>query len=157
MFDESPETFSENQEEKMPSLKHSYVCSEIMRQLLADEHIQPLPELTLDIEKGLTPDISVYRKDSIQIEPFGDHVKYDQMPILAIEIVSPSQNIYQLREKSSLLRNHGVQAIWTVEPYAHSVLVNDASGEHLFREESIESANIRVDFARIFRKSETRT
>ena len=149
-LDESVETTSENQE-KMPSLKHSYICSGILRQLFADEQLQVLPELTLNIEKGLTPDISVYDKDTIQIEPFDDYVKYDRMPILAIEIISPSQNVQQLREKSKLMKNHGIQAIWTVEPYTRSVLVNDANGEHLFREESVESANIRVDFARVFR------
>lgn len=52
----------ENQVEEMPSLNHSYICAQIMRQLLQDNLLQPLPELTLDIDDGLTPDISVYKE-----------------------------------------------------------------------------------------------
>ncbi len=48
---------------EMPSLNHSYICAQIMRQLLQDESLQPLPELTLDIENGLTPYISVFQKE----------------------------------------------------------------------------------------------
>jgi len=53
---------------EMPSLNHSYICAQIMRQLLQDELIQPLPELTLDIDNGLTPDISVFKKDRVAID-----------------------------------------------------------------------------------------
>jgi len=49
----------EKQVEEMPSLNHSYICAQVMRQLLQDDSIQPLPELTLDIDNGLTLDISV--------------------------------------------------------------------------------------------------
>ncbi len=52
--------------EAMPSLNHSYICAQVMRQLLQDDSIQPLPELTLDIDNGLTPDISVFKKEIIQ-------------------------------------------------------------------------------------------
>ena len=50
--------------EEMPSLNHSYICAQVMRQLLQDDAIQPLPELTLDIDNRLTPDISVFKKDN---------------------------------------------------------------------------------------------
>ena len=54
------------QEDAMPSLNHSYICAQVMRQLLQDDSIQPLPALTLEIENGLTPDISVFKKEDIQ-------------------------------------------------------------------------------------------
>jgi hypothetical protein len=34
----------------MPSLNHSYICSKILRQLFANEKIEALTELTLDID-----------------------------------------------------------------------------------------------------------
>jgi len=44
-----------------------------MRQLLQDHSIQPLLELTLDIDNGLTPGISVFKKEKIQPNFFEDN------------------------------------------------------------------------------------
>lgn len=137
-------------EKEMPSLNHSYVCARIMSQLFEQIEIQPLPELTLDIENGLTPDISVYRKDELTVDPLDDFAKFKQMPILAVEIISASQTIQAMREKSKVLKNAGIPAVWTVEPYLRSILVYDKNGERLFREEIVESENIRVDFSKVF-------
>jgi len=38
----------------MPSLNHSYMCLQIIKQLIVNDEIVPLPELTLDIANGLT-------------------------------------------------------------------------------------------------------
>jgi hypothetical protein len=43
-----------------PSLNHSYICSQISRQLFSNEKVEAFTKLTLDIDKGLTPDICVY-------------------------------------------------------------------------------------------------
>ena len=56
--------------ESMPSLNHSYICIEVIKQLLDNKNIQPLPELTLDIDNGLTPDISVFLKKQIKTRFF---------------------------------------------------------------------------------------
>ena len=93
----------QEQVEEMPSLNHSYICAQMMRQLLQDEKIQPLPELTLDIENGLTPDISVFPKEQIQPNFFEDVLKVKQPPILAIEVISSSQSIQAILEKAKLL------------------------------------------------------
>ncbi len=42
-----PDQIDEEQVEKMASLNHSYVCAQIMKQLLQNDGLQPLPELTL--------------------------------------------------------------------------------------------------------------
>ena len=138
------------EEEDMPSLNHSYLCAQIMRQLLENEKIQPLPELTLDIEKGLTPDISVFPKEQIQPNFFEDVLKVQQMPILAIEVVSSSQSIHTILEKADLLVQAGVKTVWTVEPYGRSVFVISLNGKELFHEELVTSEGIQVDFAKVF-------
>ena len=56
----------------MPSLNHSYVCLQIIKQLIVNDEIVPLPELTLDIANGLTPDISVFLKNKIKPNLFHD-------------------------------------------------------------------------------------
>lgn len=136
--------------EEMPSLNHSYICAQVMRQLLQDDSIQPLPELTLDIDNGLTPDISVFKKEKIQPNFFEDILKVKDLPILAIEIISSSQSIQSILEKSKLLVNSGVKTVWTVEPYGRSIFVINKEGKKLFHEDIVESEGIKVDFTRVF-------
>jgi Uma2 family endonuclease len=135
----------------MPSLNHSYICLQILRQLLLQNELEPLPELTLDIGKGLTPDISVFRKEAIQPNFLRDVPRYSQMPILAIEVISASQNIQELLEKALQLIEAGVKAVWTIEPYGRTIFVTTSSGETLFHNELVESEGIQVDFAQVFR------
>lgn len=142
----------EAQVEKMPSLNHSYVCAQVMKQLLQNDALQPLPALTLDIDKGLTPDIAVFPKANIQPDFFTDILKVQQLPLLAIEIVSSSQSIQTLLDKAKLLVNAGVQTVWVVEPYSRSIFVINQKTNALFHEEPVESDGIRVDFAKVFRR-----
>ena len=136
--------------EEMPSLNHSYICAQVMRQLLQDDAIQPLPELTLDIDNGLTPDISVFKKEQIQPNFFEDVLKMKELPILAIEVISSSQSIQAILEKSKLLVNSGVKTVWTIEPYGRSIFVINQAGKQLFHENMVESEGIKVDFSKVF-------
>lgn len=136
---------------KVPSLNHSYVCFQILRQLLRDDEIYALPELSLDIATGLTPDISVYRKDGIHPDFFHDVLKYPKVPILAVEVISPSQTIQSLLNRARMLTMAGVQAVWTVEPFSRSVFVTTPDGERLYGAEPVQSEGIRVDFSQVFR------
>ena len=148
MLDIQPIQESEGKE--MPSLHHSYVCAQMMRQLLQDNHIQSLPELTLDIENGLTPDISVFLSEQIRLDSFEDTLKVQQVPLLAIEIISSSQNIQAMLAKAKTLLKAGVKVVWTVEPYGRSIFVSTGQSERLFHEEPVESEGIRVDFSQVF-------
>lgn len=139
-----------NTETVMPSLNHSYVCLQITRQLLRNEEIEPLPELTLDVDNGLTPDISVYPKAAIKPNFFHDIVRFKEMPLLAVEVVSSSQTIQEMLSKAQALIEAGVNTVWTVEPHSHSVFVTSLAGEHLYHQDCVESEGIQVDFAKVF-------
>ena len=147
---ENTEAITHAQMAEMPSLNHSYICAQLMRQLLQDENIQPLPELTLDIENGLTPDISIFPKDQIYPDFFEDTFKVKQLPILAIEVISPSQSIQAILEKAELLVKAGVRTVWVVEPYGRSLFIISNEGKQLFHEETVESEGIKVNFAKVF-------
>ena len=136
--------------EEMPSFNHSYICLQTILQLNQNPDIIPLPELTLDIDKGLTPDISVFPKDKVKPNFFEDITKYPDMPTLAIEIISASQNIQDLLAKAKLLVRNGVKAVWTVEPFTNTVFVTDKIGEKRLHNQIIESEGITVDFRQIF-------
>jgi Uma2 family endonuclease len=136
--------------EKMPSLNHSYICLQIIKQLLQNETIAPLPELTLDILGGVTPDISVFPKEKIHPNFFNDVVKFSQLPPLAIEIISPSQNIQMMLEKARSLIHAGINTVWIVEPFGKNVFISTASDEKLIHNGIAKAGNIEVDFTQVF-------
>ena len=114
--------------------------------------IKALPELSLDIDKGITPDISVFPKDQIKPNFRRDVTKFPEMPILAIEVISASQNIQDLLVKADALVAHGVRTVWTIEPFTETIFVTTQSGEEKFSSQTIESEGIKVDFQKIFNK-----
>ena len=138
------------EEKEMPSLNHSVICLRIIRQLLENPTIEPLPELTLDIDKGITPDISVYKSAQIKPNFRRDITRYSEMPILAIEVISASQNIQDLLIKADLLVGNGVKAVWTIEPFTNTIFVTTKDSEEKFTNQEIESEGIKVDFKKIF-------
>ncbi len=137
----------------MLSLNHSYICLQLMRQLLLNEDIEPLPELTLDIGNGLTPNIAIFPKNKIQPNLFHDIPQFQEKPLLAIEVVSSSQTIQEMLHKAHWLVNEGVKVVWTVEPYSRTVFVTTLDADTLFHEEVVENENIKIDFAQIFSKT----
>ena len=150
MLEEIVELEQESVEEEMPSFNHSYICLQTILQLNQNPAIVPLPELTLDIDKGLTPDISVYPKEKVKPNFFQDVTKYPEMPSLAVEIISASQNIQDLLDKAKTLVRHGVKAVWTVEPFGNTIFITTEQGEKRFHNEIVESEGITVDFGQIF-------
>lgn len=134
----------------MPSLNHSYVCSQILKQLFAYSEFEALTELTLDIDNGLTPNICVYPAELIQPNFLRDIHKVQQMPVLAIEVISASQNIQSILEKSERMVNAGIKSVWSIEPFTRAIFVTNPQGERIFYNQIVESENITIDFERIF-------
>lgn len=151
-IEEIVETQSEKQieEKEMPSFNHSYICAEIIEQLTETKIFKALPELTLDIFNGLTPDISVYPRDQIKPNFLRDFPRFPEMPVLAIEVISASQNIQDLLEKAEIFVQNGVKAVWTIEPFSGSIFVTTKNGEEIFHNQEVESEGIKVDFKKIF-------
>ncbi len=143
-------TEERSEEKEMPSFNHSYICKEILRQLFENENIDAFPELTLDIENGIIPDISVYVRKKVKPDFFRDYAKYPEIPVLAVEVISASQNIQTLLEKAETLIKNGVKVVWTIEPFSRTVFVTTDKGEEIFHDQIVESENIKVDFKKIF-------
>jgi Uma2 family endonuclease len=144
------EAEKEVEEEEMPSFIHSYLCGEIMEHLAQHKEIKAFPELTLAIGNGITPDISIYPRQKERPSFLRDISKFPEMPILAIEIISSSQNIQDLLEKAIILVENGTKAVWTVEPFTNTVFVTTKDGEKRFHNTEVESEGIKVDFRQIF-------
>lgn len=150
MLAEVEEIIVEEEEKEMPSFNHSYICKAILRQLFQYENVDACPELTLDIENGIIPDISVYLREEVKPDFFRDFAKYPEIPVLAIEVISATQNIQTLLEKAETLIKNGVKAVWTIEPFSRTVFVTTEKGEEIFHNQEVESEGIKVDFKKIF-------
>jgi Uma2 family endonuclease len=81
-----------------------------------------LSEVTLEFDgRAFTPDIAVFSK----LEPdwVHDEIRLTDVPLLAIEILSPRQSMYDLIEKTDIYFAHGVKSCWIVQPSLKSIAV----------------------------------
>ena len=99
----------------------------------------------------MRPDLCLYPKRSLS-RPF-DILKMAEMPLLAIEILSPSQGIQEILEKFAIYFACGVQSCWLVEPITALVIVYPSLYYRLvFSSNEVvdEKLGIRLPFAEIF-------
>ncbi|MDM8559398.1 Uma2 family endonuclease [Candidatus Parabeggiatoa sp. HSG14] len=130
----------------IPSLNHSFICSRILRQLFDNKAIEALTELTLDIGNGITPDICIYPSEIIHPNFSRDITRMQQIPTVAIEVISASQNIQDVLEKAEQLVNEGIKAVWTIEPYTRTVFETKKNKEDILSAQIAEFDNIKIDF-----------
>jgi len=70
-----------------------------------------------DLPNFRFPDVSYWRPDA----PFGDQ----QPPSLAVEILSPTQSIAELRRKCEMLRSTGVETCWLIDPVSRTAELHE--------------------------------
>ena len=80
-----------------------------------------LSQFDLKAKEELKPDICIYPKR--KINPTHDILKMSEMPLLAIEILSPKQGTYDILEKFKAYFELGIQSCWLVIPSNLSITV----------------------------------
>ena len=118
----------ENEESfDMGSWNHALVQSRLNR-LLPDDKFTLVTELSLDIStidlsqfnlkaRGeLKPDICLYPPTRRGLSRPTDILKMSEMPLLAIEILSPTQGMYEIKEKFKVYFALGIKSCWLVAP-----------------------------------------
>lgn len=146
-FDFSVESFASQHS----SLNHSYICAQILRQLLQDKTLEPLPFVTLALGEGITPDISVFEEQEIVPNFFNDFTQIKTLPCLAIEVLSANQSLQIRMDRANRLIMNGVPIVWIVESWSKCVFEITQEGQQLFHQTLINSGGIAVDFAKVFR------
>lgn len=114
----------------MPNTVHSVVQADIAfnLKLKCGKKFTIGTELTLDMQPNpLTPDVVVMEKRLVNYQD--DTPRESQPPIVAIEIISPSQGYSIFKEKIARYFNFGVQSFWLVEPYFKNIRVFSAPGK----------------------------
>jgi Uma2 family endonuclease len=124
-------------DEDMGSFNHGYI--QVRLGILFDRlgSFTPVNELSLDVsgielskfdirsKEEIKPDISLYPKRGLS-QP-RDILKMREMPLLAVEILSPKQGLYEIWEKFRLYFELGIQSCWLVEPTTRVVTVYSSS------------------------------
>ncbi|MCI5158857.1 MAG: Uma2 family endonuclease [Candidatus Electrothrix sp. AUS1_2] len=107
-----------------PSLYHSAIAVNISGELVKQKEFRAHFELTVVIDGvDYQPDISVYKRKKLHYISEQDEPKTAELPLLAIEIVSPSQTMNELIRKADFYVESGIQSVWIVHPQTHSITV----------------------------------
>jgi len=126
------------------------LCRKIILAVEQSGQWEAWPELMLDIEGGLIPDIAIYGVGVLAPNFLEDQTRCAILPTVAVEVVSPSQPIHGLMRKAGKFLRAGIPAVWTVEPYGQVVYISTAQGRKTQLAGVAENEGIRVDFASIF-------
>jgi len=135
-----------------PSYNHAYIHAKLIGALLKVGTYSVFSELTLDIDGAdHVPDISLYPKRTIN--RLDDVIRVSEMPLLAVEILSPTQGTWDVLKKFKVYFQAGVKSCWLVEPVTSAVVVCSAPGRaRTFVEDEIvdETLGLRVPIKEIF-------
>jgi len=130
----------ENEESYMGSLNHSFTVGRIAGLLFNDARFTVMPELSLDASQidlskfglkaknELKPDISIY--PNTMKRQRRDVIKMLQMPLLAIEVVSPTQGVEEILVKFDAYFALGIKSCWLVEPAVDVLHVYPQPDQH---------------------------
>lgn len=124
----------EHKEPELGSRNHSFVQARITSLLSNDERFSVFVELSLDTRQidltqlglnaksELKPDVCIYPKN-VGFNEEIDELKMSEMPLLAIEIISPKQGINEILMKFKTYFALGVKSCWLVIPPLKSISV----------------------------------
>ncbi len=127
------------EEIKMGSLYHSATQAKLTCLLGIDERFTVMTELSLDMSQydfsqydikakdEVKPDICLYPSD--MEFPDRDIVKMTEMPLLIIEILSPSQGVKELKDKVYAYFEMGIKTCWLVLPDFQLITVYTKPGQ----------------------------
>ncbi|MEZ4867433.1 MAG: Uma2 family endonuclease [Caldilineaceae bacterium] len=160
------ETTGQTEEEEMDevgSLNHSAIQANlaflfkrlgtysVFTELSLDVSNADLSVFDLSVRSELKVDVCLYARRPIN--PVKDILKMKEMPLLAVEIVSPRQGLYEITEKFKLYFALGVKACWLVIPNTQTVTVYaDMDNFHTFVSDEVVDAvlEIHLPFTPIF-------
>ncbi len=129
----------EDEVSDMGSVNHSLTQAKITGLLVNDERFSVMTELSLDISQydfsqhgikakdEVKPDICAYPSEVGLLE--SDRVKMTEMPLLAVEILSPSQGTKELKDKIHAYFDLGVKSCWLVIPDVQLISVYTKLGQ----------------------------
>jgi len=105
----------------------------------------------LATEPSTTPDICIYSKRKLDVREV--EAKETEMPLTAIEILSPSQTIDFLQSKVwNIYFPAGVGSVWIVVPQLKSIQLLTRDGEEVFHKTILNdpTTGIKINVEKVF-------
>ena len=139
----------------MPSFNHAKIQLRIGQQLLNqyEDQYDILSELSLELPNlPSVPNLSIF-----PIKPsdwFDDDVRVTQIPLMVVEILSPSQTITELTEKAKAYFSTGVASYWLVVPAFRTVTLLQPNADELVFHNNLltdPTNGISIDLKKVFR------
>jgi Uma2 family endonuclease len=110
-----------------PSYHHAYLSSNLIAALHQFKTYSVFSELTLQIEgKDYIPDVCLYIKKPMNFAG-GDILRMTELPLLAIEVLSPTQGTQEIIDKFKIYFAAGIKSCWLIIPPAQTVVVYASS------------------------------
>ncbi len=136
----------------MPSRNHGRVQTNLTGEFLQQPEFSIYNELTLTIAgRDYTPDISVYPHEPVDFRH--DEATRTELPLTAVEILSPSQSHQEVVEKAEVYLRNGAKSCWIVSPPLRTVTVLLPNGrEEVFHRGMAEdpATGLKADLAKVF-------
>lgn len=110
------------------------------------------PTLQAQFNDSIEPDVCLYSQRSF-LAP-DDILKMEEMPLLAVEILSPMQGVQKLVSKMYVYFDLGVRSVWIVYPTSRTVTVYttpDQSQSYSSGEIVDDTLGISLSLAELFR------
>ncbi len=149
-------SYEEERGKPMPSLNHAKLQTMILFELMKSyqDTYEILSEISIKIgEWGAVPDIGLFPKQNIDFQH--DLIKLNFPPLCAIEILSPTQVLDDLVEKSEEYFLKGAKSYWLVIPKFENIYVYEQPYNYtIFRKTEILKDNnlgIELDLKKIFK------
>jgi Uma2 family endonuclease len=139
----SVETVTENRElseyeiernKPMPSKNHSIVQKNLLVSIdfrnRKNYTVMSEIDIIMPEKPDTVPDVAIYPK--LKIDFFDDQIGMTEMPLTAIEIISPSQSDTELIKKINRYFKAGVKSCWLVNPAFQAIYVYSEIGKYQF-------------------------
>lgn len=147
---EEVSTYERERGKPMPTLTHGSIQANLIIQLAIHypDHYRIASEVTLATQPdGSTPDVLLY---PLMPLGFGDEpARRSDAPLLCIEIISPSQSLEQMVDKTAVYFAFGVRSCWIVAPAVKGVFVYDRPGHYQFfhDDETITDSSLNISLS----------
>ncbi|MBD2753378.1 Uma2 family endonuclease [Spirosoma validum] len=108
----------------MPSKNHAFIQMRISGTLFScyASQFTILPEIRIEITgSDYTPDICIY--PLIPFDSRHDEIRMTELPLTAIEILSPTQSVEELVAKFEVYFGAGVRSGWLVQPALQTIFL----------------------------------
>ncbi len=125
-----PYDYETDRRKPMPSKNHAIIQMRISGSLFSRYARQYtiLPEIRIDInDADYTPDICIY--PLIPFDSRHDEVRMTELPLTAVEILSPTQAVDELTTKFEVYFKAGIGSGWLVQPTLQTIFLLTPDGQ----------------------------